>query len=82
MKPNFEKFSKLNKKLYHLIYLVTILLIDKKTARLAEVILFGLPVITKKKGILEVSFKDESGDNLNDSVQIEIEFPNDLENKV
>ena len=43
----------------------------------AEAIMFGLPAIPQE-GILEVSFKDESGQGLDDSVRIEIELPSDL----
>ena len=43
----------------------------------AEAIMFGLPAIPQE-GILEVSFKDGSGQGLDDSVRIEIEFPSDL----
>lgn len=43
----------------------------------AEAIQFGLPVMPQT-GILEVSFKDESGQGLDDKVSLEVEFPSDL----
>ncbi len=43
----------------------------------AEAILFGLPAIPQE-GILEVSFKDESGSGADDSVSLNVNFPSDL----
>lgn len=43
----------------------------------AEALQFGLPVMPQT-GILEVSFKDESGQGLDDNVSLEVEFPSDL----
>lgn len=43
----------------------------------AEAIQFGLPT-KPQPGILEVSFKDETGKNADDKVEIEVEFPSDL----
>lgn len=43
----------------------------------AEAIQFGLPV-EPLTGILEVSFKDETGAGADDKVSIEVEFPSDL----
>lgn len=43
----------------------------------AEAIQFGLPV-KPQTGILEVIYKDESGQGLDDKVSIEVQFPSDL----
>lgn len=43
----------------------------------AETIQFGLPA-KPQSGILEISFKDETGKNADDEVSIEVEFPSDL----
>lgn len=43
----------------------------------AEALQFGLPV-QPQTGILEVSFKDDSGKGLDDKVEMEVEFSSDL----
>lgn len=43
----------------------------------AEALQFGLPV-QPQTGVLEVSFKDGSGQGLDDKAEIEVEFPSDL----
>lgn len=43
----------------------------------AEAIQFGLPT-KPQPGILEISFKDETGKDADDKVEIEVEFPSDL----